>query len=48
MGFELRDGVPTLIRLPELEFFDDKGGKPVAIQKFIGRRPIVGGRELRR
>jgi hypothetical protein len=36
----LREGVPVLVRLPELEFFDDKGGKPVAIQKFIGRRPI--------
>jgi phosphoglycolate phosphatase-like HAD superfamily hydrolase len=39
--YELRDGVPVLVRLPELEFFDDKEAKPVAIQKFIGRRPIV-------
>ncbi len=41
LKFELRDGVPTIFRLPELEFFDDKGDKPVAIQKFIGRRPIA-------
>ena len=36
-----RDGVSAIFRLPELEFFDDKGDKPVAIQKFIGRRPIA-------
>lgn len=38
--FVLRDGVPTLVRLPEIDFIDDKAGKPVAIHKFIGRRPI--------
>ena len=41
MQYEVRDGVPVLVRLPELEFFDDKGDKVVAIQKFIGRRPIL-------
>ena len=39
--YELRDGVPVLVRLPELDFFDDKEGKPAAIQKFIGQRPIA-------
>jgi hypothetical protein len=39
--FELRDGTPTLVRLPELDFIDDKAGKPVGIHKFIGRRPIA-------
>jgi hypothetical protein len=39
--FEFVDGKPVLMRLPELDFNDDKGGKPVAIQKFIGRRPIA-------
>ncbi len=39
--FELRDGTPTLVRLPELDFIDDKAGKPVGIRKFIGRRPIA-------
>jgi len=39
--FEMRDGKPVLVRLPELNFYDDKGGKPVAIQQHIGRRPIA-------
>ena len=39
--YEIRDGLPVLVRLAELDFFDDKEGKPVAIQKFIGRRPIA-------
>ena len=30
-----------LVRLAEMDFFDDKEGKPVAIQKFIGQRPIA-------
>ncbi len=37
--FEMRDNKPVLIRLPELDFFDDKEGKPVAIHQQIGRRP---------
>jgi phosphoserine phosphatase len=39
--FEIHDGVPVLVRLPEVDFIDDKAGKPVAINKFIGRRPIA-------
>jgi hypothetical protein len=39
--FELRDGTPVLVRLPELDFYDDKEGKPVAIHQQIGRRPIA-------
>ena len=39
--FELRDGKPVLVRLPELNFIDDKAGKPVGIQQHIGRRPIA-------
>jgi hypothetical protein len=38
--FELRDGKPVLLKLPAVDFVDDKAGKPVGIQKFIGRRPI--------
>jgi phosphoglycolate phosphatase-like HAD superfamily hydrolase len=38
--FALRDGAPVLMRRPEMDFLDDKEGKPVAINKFIGRRPI--------
>ncbi len=39
--FELRDGKPVLVKLAEIDFIDDKEGKPVAINKFIGRRPIL-------
>lgn len=39
--FELREGKPVLVRLPEVDFFNDKAGKPVAINKFIGRRPVA-------
>jgi phosphoglycolate phosphatase-like HAD superfamily hydrolase len=39
--FELRDGRPVLVKLPELDFLDDKDGKPIAIQKTIGRRPLA-------
>ena len=39
--FEMREGTPVLVRLPELDFFDDKEGKPVAIHQQIGRRPIA-------
>ena len=37
----MRDGKPVLIKLPALDFFDDKEGKPIAIQRHIGRRPIA-------
>ena len=39
--FEMRDGKAVLVRLPELNFNDDKEGKPVAINLHIGRRPIA-------
>ena len=39
--FELRNGKPVLVRLPELNFIDDKEGKPVGINSHIGRRPIA-------
>ncbi|MBN2034528.1 MAG: haloacid dehalogenase-like hydrolase [Deltaproteobacteria bacterium] len=39
--FELRDGEPVLVRLPEVNFIDDKEGKPVGIHTYIGRRPIA-------
>lgn len=39
--FEMRDSKPVLMRLPELNFIDDKDGKPVGIQQHIGRRPIA-------
>jgi phosphoserine phosphatase len=39
--YEVRDGKPVLLRLPEIDFIDDKAGKPVGIHKFIGKRPIA-------
>lgn len=39
--FELRDGVPVITRLPRVDFLDDREAKPVAIQRTIGRRPIL-------
>ncbi len=39
--FEMRDGKPVLVRLPELNFNDDKDGKPIGINRHIGRRPIM-------
>ena len=39
--FELKDGMPVLLKLPEAQFVDDKEGKPIGIQTFIGRRPIA-------
>jgi phosphoglycolate phosphatase-like HAD superfamily hydrolase len=39
--FEMVAGVPVLMRLPELNFMDDNVGKPIAINRHIGRRPIA-------
>jgi hypothetical protein len=39
--FQMRDGRPELFRLAELSFIDDKSGKPVGINEYIGRRPIA-------
>jgi hypothetical protein len=41
LKFEMREGKPVLVRLPEIDHVDDGPGKPVGIQKFIGRRPIA-------
>jgi phosphoglycolate phosphatase-like HAD superfamily hydrolase len=39
--FELRDGRPVLVKLPELGSYDDKEGKPANIHLHVGRRPIL-------
>src|SRR6266536_2182466 len=39
--FEMRDGKAVLVRLPEINFIDDKAGKPVGINQHIGRRPVM-------
>ena len=41
LKFEMRDGKPVLVKLPEIDLIDDKAGKPVGIQSHIGRRPIA-------
>jgi len=41
--FEIRAGQPALVRLPELNFNDDKEGKPVGINQHIGRKPVLSG-----
>jgi hypothetical protein len=39
--YEIRNGKPALVRLPEMNFYDDRAGKPVGINLHIGRRPIA-------
>lgn len=39
--FQMQDGAPALIRLPEVDFIDDKAGKPAGIDQGIGRRPVA-------
>ena len=46
--FELRNGQGVLVRLPEINFIDDKAGKPVEINRHIGRRPIAAFGNSRR
>ena len=41
LKYELRDGVPVIVKLPSVVLIDDKDGKPVGIQRHIGRRPIA-------
>lgn len=39
--FKMRDGKPVIVRLPKMNFINDKEGKPIGIQSHIGRRPIA-------
>ena len=39
--FKTEAGRSFLVRLPELHFNDDKAGKPIAINRYIGSRPIA-------
>ncbi len=36
----MRDGKPVLVKVAKVALIDDKAGKPVGIQRFIGRRPL--------
>ena len=40
LKYEMQNGKPALIKLPQVLFIDDKAGKPEGIQSFIGQRPI--------
>ena len=39
--YEMQQGKPVLVRLPKIDFINDKAGKPVGINSHIGRRPIA-------
>lgn len=39
--FEMVGDRPVIVRLPQVNFVDDKAGKPVGINQFIGRRPVA-------
>ncbi len=39
--YEVVDGEPMLKREAKIAFIDDKAGKPIAINQYIGRRPIA-------
>jgi phosphoglycolate phosphatase-like HAD superfamily hydrolase len=41
LKYELKDGEPVLLKLPEINLIDDKAGKPVGIEQYIGRRPVA-------
>jgi phosphoserine phosphatase len=41
LRYDDRDGHPVIVKLPEIVLNDDKEGKPVGIQRHIGRRPIA-------
>ena len=39
--YQVRDGTPAIVRLGEIDFINDRAGKPVGINTFIGKRPIA-------
>jgi phosphoglycolate phosphatase-like HAD superfamily hydrolase len=41
LELELRNGRPVLLKTPEVDFVDDKEGKPIGIERHIGRRPVM-------
>ena len=41
MAYEVRDGKPVLVRIPTMDFINDKAGKPIGIEERIGRRPLM-------
>jgi phosphoserine phosphatase len=41
--YDYNDGEPVIRRLAEIDLIDDKGGKPVGIDRYIGRKPVLAG-----
>jgi len=41
LELELRNGRPVLLKTPAVDFVDDKEGKPIGIERHIGRRPVM-------
>jgi phosphoserine phosphatase len=41
LRYEQQEAGPVLVREPNMHFINDKGGKPVGIQRHIGRRPVI-------
>jgi hypothetical protein len=41
LKYEVKDGKPLLLKLPDVQFVDDGPGKAAGIQTFLGRRPIA-------
>ena len=39
--YEMLNGTPRIVQLPEINFINDKAGKPVGINQHIGRRPVM-------
>lgn len=39
--YEVHEGIPALIKLPEINFIDDKSNKPIGIHQYIGKRPVI-------
>lgn len=38
--FDYNNGNPIIKRIPKIDFIDDKEGKPVGINRFIGKKPV--------
>ena len=38
--FDYNNGAPEIVRVAEVDFIDDKDGKPLNIQKIIGKKPV--------
>lgn len=41
--YDVVDGVPVITKAPGIAFVDDKEGKPINIERIIGKRPVIAG-----